>query len=102
MLGVLPIIMDKKEARKIIGTELEQFRDKPYSELVQMISSEPITFDRVSQTGKMYQIEIQAFWDDKPNGNIRVSGSIDGGGLRSFTPITEDFIKNPENEFIGE
>ena len=94
--------MDKKEARQIISTELESFRDKPYYELVQMINAEPITGERTSPSGKLYQIEIQVFWDDKPKGNIRVSGSIDDGGLRAFFPLTEDFIKSPLNGFVGE
>ena len=91
-----------KEARQIINTELELFRGKPYSELVQMIDAEPITGERTSPSGQFYQIEIQAYWDDKPNGNIRVSGSIDDGGLRAFAPLTEDFIKSPSDQFVGE
>ncbi len=101
-LRILPVIMDKIEARQIISTELELFRGKAYSELVQMIDAEPITGERTSPNGQWYQFEIQAFWDDKPNGIIRVSGSIDGGGLRAFAPLTEDFIKSPSNEFVGE
>lgn len=82
--------------------ELKPFRNKPYSELVQMINAEPITIVRISSNGKSYQIEIQAFWDDKPKGNLRVSAAIDDGGARAFFPITEDFIKSPSNEFVGE
>ena len=67
-----------------------------------MIDAEPITGARTSLSGQLYQIEIQAFWGDKPNGNIRVSGSIDDGELRVFTPLTEDIIKSPSNEFVGE
>jgi hypothetical protein len=69
---------------------------------MQMINAEPITGNRVGASGACYQIEIQASWDDKPNGNIRVVGSIDDGGLRAFFPLTEDFIKSPLNEFVGE
>ena len=67
-----------------------------------MIDMEPITYELTGQNGTKYQIEIQAFWDDKPGGNIRVTGNIDDGGLRVFIPLTDGFIKGPGEEFIGE
>ena len=94
--------MDKDKARQIIQAELEPYRAKPYTELVQMINAEPVTVEVVGSSGKGYQIEILAFWDDKPHGNIRVSGAIDDGGWRAFIPLTDGFIKSPSNEFIGE
>ena len=94
--------MNKKEAKQIIQAELELFRAKSHAELVQMIDAEPITGERDGPGGKEYQIEIQAFWDDKPTGDIRVVGSVDDGGWRAFMPLTETFIKSPSNEFIGE
>jgi len=94
--------MNKEEAKQIISTGLEQFRTKPYSELVQMIDSKPITGERTGPSGQSYQIEIQAFWDGKPDGDIRVMCSIDDGGLRTFVPLTDDFIKSPSGDFVGE
>ena len=94
--------MNKEEAKQIIRVELESFRAKPYSELVQMIGAEPVTSERTGPSGKRYQIEIQVFWDDKAGGDIRVVGSIDDGGWRAYRPLCEDFIKNPANEFVGE
>jgi hypothetical protein len=94
--------MDKEEATLIIQEELKALRIMPHAELAQMVNAEPVTGERIGPSGKHYQIEIQAFWDDKPNGNIRVMGSIDDGGLRTFLPLSDDFIKSPSNEFIGE
>lgn len=94
--------MDKKEAKKIIVEQLEQFRSKPFQELVKMIDDEPITYEFSCQNGTIYQIEIQAFWDDKPNGNVRVTGNIDNGGLRVFFPLTDSFIKSQVNNFVDE
>jgi hypothetical protein len=94
--------MDRKEARQIIISELEPFRKKPFIELANMVDAEPYTKTMTSEDGKFYQIEIQAIWDDKPGGNIRVLGSIDDGGIRAFFPLTEDFIKSPMDEFVGE
>ena len=95
-------MMNKEEAKQVVHAELESYRTKPYSELVEMIGAEPVTGKLAGPSGKWYQIEIEAFWDDKPNGNIRVVGSIDDGGLRAFSPLTDSFIKSPSNEFVGE
>ena len=48
--------MNKKEARQIIRTELEPFRAKPYSELVQMVNAEPITGERIGATGRKVKV----------------------------------------------
>jgi len=53
-------------------------------------------------SGTKYQIEIQAIWDREPNGNLRVMGGIDDGGLRACLPLTDDFILSPSGEFIDE
>ena len=94
--------MNKEEARQILEGEMTSFRANSYRELIAMIDAEPTTKERTGSTGKWYQIEIQAFWDDQPQGNIRVMGSIDDGGLSAFAPLSKDFIKSPSNTFVGE
>jgi hypothetical protein len=90
--------MHQEEAQRIIAAELAKYRDQPYGDLAQYIDN-PICYETAGPTGLIYQIEIQAFWDDKPNGNIRVMGSIDDGGIRAFFPWSNDFIKSPPDEF---
>jgi hypothetical protein len=47
----------------------------------------------------VYQIEIQVFWDNKPNGDIRVMGAIDDGGLRACVPLCSDLlVKSDEHD----
>ncbi len=94
--------MNSQEAKKIIADQLKPYRDKPYSELIKMIKNKPSTYEVKGQSGALYQIEIQAFWDDRPNGDVRIMASIDDGGLRAFSPISDDFIKNAEDGFVGE
>ena len=94
--------MDKIEAKQMIAEQLQRYRAKHYQELSQMIAIEPIIYELTSQSDITYQIEIQAFWDDQPNGNIRVIANIADGGFRAFFPLTDDFIKSPHNEFVGE
>ena len=93
--------MNKKEATSILVKQIEYCRELDYKELISLIENIE-TFQVIGETGTQYQIEIQAFWDDQPNGNIRVLGSIDDGGIRSFVPLSADFIVAPDGTFIGE
>lgn len=94
--------MNKTEAIEIIEKELASFRPKAYTELKKMIGIEPITKEITSINDIHYQIEIYAHWDDKPNEDIRVCGSIDDGGWRAFSPLCRDFIKSPNGQFVDE
>ncbi len=93
--------MNKPEAKKIIADQLKPFREKPYAELINMIKQKPLTYEVRGPSGALYQIEIQAFWDH-PNGDVRIMGSIDDGGLSAYSPINDDFIKSATGEFVGE
>ena len=93
--------MDKVAANHILRERLERYRRLSYEDLRQLLGSVQ-TEEIVDPTGVGYQLEVQFFWDDRPNGNIRVMGSIDDGGWRAFVPLSEDFIKAPSGEFVGE
>lgn len=67
-----------------------------------MVGEDPLTGVRRGTGGRSYQIEIQAIWDTRPGGNIRILASIDDGGWTAFHPLTVDFIKSPSDEFVGE
>ena len=77
----------------MIKSELEVFEMKSWSDLADLMNAEPIAFGRTGPDGKEYQIEIGIFWDDTPNKDIRVIGSIDDGGIRAYFPLTRGFIK---------
>lgn len=94
--------MDKKEAKLLINDILKDYREKDYSVLKGLVNSEPDTGEIVGKSGVKYQYEIQVFWDDNVGGNIRAIGNIDNGGWRAFKPISDDFIKDSNNDFIGE
>lgn len=93
--------MDKEEAKIVLNTLLAKYRAKTYNDL-QYLLNEQDTSEVEAESGAMYQLEIQAVWDDKKDGNLRVMGSVDDGGLRAFMPLTSDFIISPNGEFIGE
>ena len=41
----------------------------------------------VGQSGVNYQIEINMFWDSKPDGDLRIMASFDDGARFSGSPI---------------
>ena len=95
-------VMDKQEATSILDGRLDQFRNRSYNELKQMVDAKTVKAEEaVGSSGAKYQIQIQVFWDGKPGANIRVRGAIDDGGWRSFFPLTRDFIMEPERSIIG-
>jgi hypothetical protein len=81
---------------------VEKYRIKSYEELLSMIDNAKWTTE-VGESGIEYQVQIEVFYDDEEAGNIRFIASIDDGGILSFMfPLSEDFIKSPNNSFIGE
>lgn len=97
--------MNRKEARKIAEEEIAPYREKSYSELVNLIGGDVITPpERIGADGGKYFVEIQAFWDDRKGGNVRVIACVDDGKgwFGIIAPVGTDFIKSPDNRFIGE
>ena len=96
--------MNKVEAHRLLVQELDVFRGKPFGKLTSLVGT-PIHIERKAPGGTEYQLEIEVFWDDPsfPDGNLRIMASIDDGGFfSSFTPLTLDFIKTPNNTILGE
>lgn len=103
--------MNKEEGKAILSAHLARYRTRTYSQLLTLVKSKQvITFEVKGASGADYQIESQFFWDDKPQGDIRVFGSIDENPHRpllGFLPIyvsraTDDFILSPHGTFVGE
>jgi hypothetical protein len=108
--------MNTTEAKELIRSEVDNLRSRPYAVLRKMIGDEPITGERTGPSGEQYQVEIRAFWDSRPDGNIRVQGIIDESPHKSVfwnmpilrwipiytSSVTHDFIKSPSDEFVGE
>ena len=96
--------MDKTEAHSILAEHLARYRTRSYAELASWVRDGRVdTPEAVGKSGEHYQIEIQFFWDDKPDRDVRVIGSVsDGRGIRAFVPLTDSFILSPEGRFVGE
>ena len=94
--------MNTVEAKSLLENELSRYRKRSYAELLSLLD-QPETFERVSQSGTVYQIEIEVFFDDdSQRSTLRVSGTIDDGGLRAFSPLCDDFLIAPDGSFVGE
>ena len=93
--------MRKEEAQTVLLNLLNKYRAKSYNDLVCLLKKK-VTSELTTDSGVKYQVEFQAVWDDKADGNLRVIGSIDDGELRAFSPLTCDFIISPRGRFVGE
>jgi len=91
--------MDKVEAYSILQKELEKYQNMKYFDLKQLIG-QAITSEITAPSTKLYQIEIQAMWDDKENEDIRVIASIDDMSWFAFSPITESIIMQPNGSLL--
>jgi hypothetical protein len=88
--------MDNIEAQQILDDELRPYGNRPYDELVPLVEQK-LHIERPSPSGATYQVDIDVFWDHKPNGAIRIVGAIDDGSLRgAILPLSRDFIRTPE------
>jgi hypothetical protein len=94
--------MDAAEARAILREELDELRRATYDDLVLRLLDKPQTHERTGRSGIVYQVELQAFWDDRPHESLRVLASIDDGGFSAFRPLSDDFIRAPDGSFVGE
>jgi hypothetical protein len=93
--------MDNVEAQGILARELTLYRVQSHTALQRLLKTQD-TYEIQGPSGVTYQIEIQALWDSRRGGDLRVWGAIDDKGWSAFCPLTEGFIMAPDGAFIGE
>jgi hypothetical protein len=93
--------MDHEEARAVLRGELARYRACTRAQLERLLSEQDIKEAR-GKSGTIYQVEIEAVWESRVGGSIRVLGHIDDGGVRALLPLTEDFIVAKDGGFVGE
>jgi hypothetical protein len=93
--------MNKGEAREVLATAIERLRSTPREELLRLID-ESENYEVTGRSGTAYQVELQAWWDDRPSENLRMVVAVDDGGWSAFKPISDDFIVAPDGSFVGE
>jgi hypothetical protein len=92
--------MDKVEARQVLAGKIAELRRWSYTDLLRFFM-EPEGLEVIGPSGTIYQLEIQALWDDKRSRHLRVLASTDDGGWRAFAPLCDDVIIAPDGSFIG-
>ena len=93
--------MNTQEATAVLQSHLAPYRRESYTALQRLLGA-PETADVHGPSGTSYQIEVQAAWDDRPGGTLRVVGGIDDRGWRGFAPMMESFVVAPGGSFVGE
>lgn len=93
--------MDDSEAIALLENKLGEYRTRHYTVLEASIGTED-TGEIRGRSGTRYQFQVEAVWDAKPHGNIRVMGAIDDGSWRAVKPLCSDFIMAPDGSFVGE
>ena len=92
--------MNRQEAKSILEDRLAPYRSSRYEGLLRLLEEQDL-FEVVGASGAVYQLEIQAVWDGRRGGDLRVIGSIDDAGWRAFVPMTSDFIIRPDGTLAG-
>ena len=80
--------MDNEEALSLLKDFLDEVEASGYDVLSKR-TGESDALEVEGASGKKYQIEYDILWDHKPDGAIRIIGSVDDGGLCAFAPLTE-------------
>ena len=93
--------MDRAEARGVALGRLEELRALSYEELLTRFSDRLEACDVIGRSGARYQLEAQVLKEGRGE-SLRVMVSVDDGGVRAFSPLTESFIITPEGSFVGE
>jgi len=94
--------MDTREAEVLIHDFVARLRHQSYGDLVARYLDKTEHRSIRGPSGADYQIEVQALWDDRQPGNMRVIVAIDDGGWSAIKPMSTDFIIAPDGSFVGE
>jgi hypothetical protein len=93
--------MNKVEAKKILAEQLQRYRAMIYLQLLELMT-DPQSTEVMADSGVKYGLEFEVVLDTEPGRDLRVIGSIDDGGWRSFSPISDSFIMREDGSFVGE
>jgi hypothetical protein len=92
--------MDYQEARQLLETQVEEWRHRSYAELSQEVGRWR-RFETTGASGEHYEGHIQVLWQGGAHGPVKVIGSIDDGGWRTFVPLMTDFTVAPDGTVVG-
>lgn len=92
----------RAEAREILQRQVDRLRGTSYAELCTQLG-EPQAFEVESPTGRVFQLEVETFWDDERARTLPVMAAIDDStGWRIRDYLRDEFIVAPDGSFVGE
>jgi hypothetical protein len=94
--------VDKAEAIEVADIRLDALRRRTHAQLVAEWLYQPRSEWATATSGRRYALEIEAVWDDRPNGPLRVWVIVDEGGASWKRPLQRDFIMAPDGSFVDE
>ena len=93
--------MNKQEAERVANEVASRYRARSRDELLRYLKEQDV-FEIVAPSGNRYQIEVQAFWDDREGNDLRVRIAVDDLGFSAFHPLVVDFIVSPDGRSVDE
>jgi hypothetical protein len=110
--------MTKTEMHAVLADHLARYRSLSYKELAARVERGPFWKPRdclehiegTAPDGTQYHIELNAFWNDRPNEEVRVDGSLSAEPQRplwGFIPlytadVTDSFTIAPDGRLLFE
>ena len=82
------------EGASILADRLAQYQTRSHDELTQLLLA-PVAEEIRGESGKRYQMMVQASWTGTPGGELRVVAGLDDKGWQLFNPITDSFVSRP-------
>ncbi len=96
-------MLHNPEFKVLLRPIIRDYRRRSYEYWRSRVGADSIAFGGCTADGNQYQVQIQAFWDNEPDENIRACFAIDDGHVTSVQcPYCEDFIISPNGKFVGE
>jgi hypothetical protein len=71
--------VNQQEAGSVLEGQLLRYRSLGYESLLRLLKEQDV-FEVVGASGTIYQLEIQAVWDGRNGGDLRVMVSVDDKG----------------------
>ncbi len=100
--------MTRVEFQSLLADQFSPYKQWSYSQWVDLINQEdqgPI--ESIAPDGTIYQFEVQAFWDDRSSGNVRVCAYIWAEPQKRLlsclpiyvTDVSDGFIIRPDGSY---
>lgn len=91
--------MDRARAAAIAEEYVSRLSARPFVELRALVD-EGEQHQEEGIAGRTFTVDVEAFWELSPGGNLRVIVSVDGGGLSAWNPVTRHFVMSPSGALV--